>query len=139
MAQVFVDDFMHGLAGNPGRFERGAQQLWVARAALHAIHLVLPPPDVLDHHRGKDSVSLEKLKKGDACFKLAEVLLGFLLSGSPARAAPQRCPKTSAGNVLTDWRRPWDRNPGGSHSASSKEFTDKCSMHPLLSHVSEGQ
>jgi len=79
--RVFVDDFMQGLAGDPSRPERKAQQLWVARAVLHGIHAVFPPPDVLQHEGGKDSVSQRKLEKGDALFKLKEVLLGFLFSG----------------------------------------------------------
>lgn len=79
--RVFVDDFMQGLAGDPERPERRDQQLWVSRAVLHGIHAVFPPPDVLDHAGGKDSVSQRKLDKGDALFKLREVLLGFLMSG----------------------------------------------------------
>jgi len=97
MARVFVDDFMHGLAGDPKRPERGIQQLWVARAALHAIHAVFPPPDVVDHHGGKDSVSVEKLKKGDALFKLEEVLLGFLLSGGAGAHRTVAVPKEKCG------------------------------------------
>ena len=79
--RVFVDDFMQGLAGDPERPERRDQQLWVSRAVLHGIHAVFPPPDVLNHAGGKDSVSQRKLDKGDALFKLREVLLGFLMSG----------------------------------------------------------
>ena len=85
--RVFVDDFLQGLAGEPGRPSRAAQQLWVARSALHAIHSVFPPPDVINHENGKDSVSERKLEKGDARFKLDEVMLGFLLSG---RTGPER-------------------------------------------------
>ena len=92
--RVFVDDFMQGLAGDPHRPERRDQQLWVSRAVLHAIHAVFPPPDVLDHVGGKDSISEKKLKKGDALFKLREVLLGFLMSGA---AGPRRTVAVPAG------------------------------------------
>ena len=87
LCRVYVDDFLSGLAGDPLRPERLAQQLWVARAALHGIHAIFPPPDVIDHPGGKDSVSLKKLQRGDARFKLTEVLLGFVFSGS---SGPQR-------------------------------------------------
>jgi hypothetical protein len=81
LARVFVDDFMNGIAGVPGRASRGAEQLWISRAALHAIHAVFPPPDVINHIGGKDSVSEKKLTKGDAEFKLEETMLGFVPSG----------------------------------------------------------
>jgi hypothetical protein len=81
MGRVFVDDFMNGIAGVPGRLSIRAEQLWVSRAALHAIHAVFPPPDVINHVGGKDSVSEKKLNKGDAEFKPAEILLGFVPNG----------------------------------------------------------
>jgi hypothetical protein len=76
-----VDDFMNGIAGVPGRASIGAKQLWVSRAALHAIHAIFPPPDVINHASEKDSVSEKKLAKGDAEFKIDEILLGFVPSG----------------------------------------------------------
>lgn len=87
LCRVYVDDFMNGLAGEPLRPERLAQQLWVARATLHGIHSIFPPPDVIHHDGGKDSISVKKLERGDARFKLSEVLLGFLFNGS---AGPNR-------------------------------------------------
>ena len=83
--RVFVDDFMNGLAGAPGRKRRRLEQTWVARAALHGIHAVFPPPDVLEHEGGRDSVSTKKLAKGDARFKLKETMLGFDLHGAQGR------------------------------------------------------
>jgi hypothetical protein len=72
---------MNGIAGVPGRASIGAKQLWVSRAALHAIHAIFPPPDVINHASEKDSVSEKKLAKGDAEFKIDEILLGFVPSG----------------------------------------------------------
>lgn len=85
MCRVFVDDFCQGLAGDPNRPERRQQQLWLGRAAMHAIHAVFPPPDVLNHTGGKDSISEKKLRKGDACFKTSEVLLGFQMTGGQGK------------------------------------------------------
>jgi hypothetical protein len=59
------------------------EQEWVARGALHAIHAVFPPPDIRQHDGGRDSISVKKLKKGDARWKPAEVLLGSTMSGRP--------------------------------------------------------
>jgi hypothetical protein len=80
-ARCFVDDFMNGLAGDPKRQSRRKEQLWFARATMHAIHAVFPPPDVTGVGT-KDSVSEKKLLKGDARFKLKEELLGFEFSGA---------------------------------------------------------
>ena len=81
LSRVYVDDFLNGLAGDPDRPERRAQQTWVARASMHAIHAIFPPPDVLGHVGGKDSISEKKLKQGDAWFDLLKIMLGFLMHG----------------------------------------------------------
>jgi len=81
LSRVFVDDFLNGLAGPPDRAGKRAQQQWFGRATLHAIHAVFPPPDILGHEGGRDSVSERKLKKGDARWKQYEVLLGFGVRG----------------------------------------------------------
>ena len=83
--RVFVDDFMNGLAGEVGRKRKREEQLWVSRATMHGIHAVFPPPDVLQHEGGRDSISERKLEKGDARFKPDETLLGFNLHGHPKR------------------------------------------------------
>jgi len=83
LARVFVDDFMNGIAGPRGRPNKRQENEWVSRATLHAVHAVFPPPDVLNHVDGKDSVSLKKLKKGDARLKTTEELLGTDLHGDP--------------------------------------------------------
>jgi len=84
LERVFVDDFMGGIAGPRNRDpkRKHAQFQWVGRACLHAIHAVFPPPEVLNHVGGKDSVSLKKCEKGDARWKRYEVLLGFGVSGA---------------------------------------------------------
>jgi hypothetical protein len=80
LSTVFVDDFMNGIAGPRGRKRKRQEQEWVARGTLHAIHAIFPPPDVLHHEGGRDSISEKKLKKGDATWKPNEVLLGFSTS-----------------------------------------------------------
>jgi hypothetical protein len=76
LCRIFVDDDCNSISGPVGRKRKRQEQEWVARGALHAIHAVSPPPDVLQLERGRDSISIKKLKKGDARWKPAEVLLG---------------------------------------------------------------
>ena len=83
LARVFVDDYINAVAGLPDRKDRLAQLLWVARAALHAIHSIFPPPDVLKHEGGRDSISEAKAEKGDTMLKPKEVLLGLACCGEP--------------------------------------------------------
>ena len=83
VAQVFVDDFVNGLAGPPGRASLTREQRWVARAAMHSIHSLFPPPEVLEHENGKDSISRKKVNRGDARFEATKELLGLLMCGSP--------------------------------------------------------
>ncbi len=82
LSRVFVDDFMNGVAGPPNRKRKRQEQLWFGRATLHGIHGIFPPPDVLKHEGGRDSVSEKKCKKGDAIWKNYEVMLGFGVSGA---------------------------------------------------------
>jgi len=128
--RVFVDDFMQGLAGDPDRPERRAQQLWVARAVLHGIHAVFPPPDILSHAGGKDSVSLKKLIKGDALFKLREVLLGFLFSGGTGPQRTIAIPPGKYEKYIYRLRRALDQK---SHWITFSEFQK---IHGKLQHVS---
>ena len=85
LSRVFVDDFMNELAGPIDRPHQQEEQRWASRAALHAIHTVFPPPDVLQHVGGKDSVSIKKLLAKDAQYKQTETLLGFAMCGSPGQ------------------------------------------------------
>ena len=79
--QVFVDDFMNGLASPRENRGLGDQMQWVGRSAMHSIHSVFPPPDVLSHEGGKDSISTKKLGKGDAMFNREKEMLGKWLRG----------------------------------------------------------
>ena len=85
VAQVFVDDFVNGMAGPVGRLSLGAEQRWLARATLHAVHAIFPPPEVLDHQGGKDSISQKKVLKGDARFAPRKELLGLDVVGAPGK------------------------------------------------------
>ena len=64
LARVFVDDYINAVAGPPDRPERLSQLLWMTRASLHSIHSVFPPPEVLQHEGGRDSISETKAQKG---------------------------------------------------------------------------
>ena len=83
ITQVFVDDFMNGIAGKPHRPSLRREQLWVSRASMHSIHGIFPPPKVLNHHGGKDSISRKKVDKGDATFSSVKETLGVMMYGSP--------------------------------------------------------
>jgi hypothetical protein len=91
-SRVFVDDTMNGLAGPKNRPTRNTEQLWMSRATLHAVHAIFPPPEVLGHTGGKDSISEKKLGKGDARFKQTEVLLGFEMQGGAGKDRRVRLP-----------------------------------------------
>jgi hypothetical protein len=56
--RVLVDEHCNGIAGPVGRKRKLQEHEWVARGALHAFHVVFPPPDVLQHKGGRDSVSI---------------------------------------------------------------------------------
>jgi hypothetical protein len=77
MTGVFVDDFILAAVEN----ESGTMLIHAARAALHSIHGVFPPPNVSGHKGGKDPVSEKKLAKGDARWAASKEILGFLLNG----------------------------------------------------------
>jgi hypothetical protein len=77
MSSVFVDDFILAAVEN----EEGTLLMRTARAALHSIHGVFPPPSTSGHKGGKDPVSEKKLEKGDARWATKKEILGFLLDG----------------------------------------------------------
>jgi len=93
LSRVFVDDFMNGIAGPPNRARKREEQLWFGRATLHGIHGIFPPPDVLKHEGGRDSVSMKKCLQGDAIWKRYEILLGFGVNGSQGAARTVGLPK----------------------------------------------
>lgn len=92
-SRVFVDDYINGVAGPLGRESKREELQWVTRATLHSIHGIFPPPDVLGHDGGKDSISEKKLNKGDGRFKRAETLLGARLAGGPGADRTVGLPK----------------------------------------------
>eukprot|EP00978_Attheya_sp_CCMP212_P036106 scaffold161645_cov59-Attheya_sp.AAC.3 len=76
MSGVFVDDFILAAVED----ELGKLLLHTARAALHSIHGVFPPPRVSGYDGGKDPVSEKKLVKGDAWWVACKEILDFLLN-----------------------------------------------------------
>ena len=100
LAQVFVDDFINGVAGEPCRDTREAELLWVARAAMHSVHALFPPPGTLGHLGGKDSISEKKLKKGDARFALDKELLGVQFAGRQGKGRLVSLPRDKADKYI---------------------------------------
>ena len=94
--QVFVDDFMNGVAGPPNRPSKALEHQWVNRAAMHSIHSIFPRPHVLNHTGGKDSISSKKVERGDATFEATKELLGHVMIGHPSS---ERCVSLSAAKV----------------------------------------
>ena len=102
LCRVFVDDYINGLAGPVRRPSRLVQELWLCRAALTAIHGIFPTPEILNHKGGRDSVSLRKLKKGDAKFDPVKILLGFLVGGGPGKYRQVGIPKDKAARYVRE-------------------------------------
>eukprot|EP00978_Attheya_sp_CCMP212_P031617 scaffold120249_cov26-Attheya_sp.AAC.1 len=71
MSAVFVDDFILAAVEN----QSGTLLKKTARASLHAIHGVFPPPNVSGHVGGKDPISQKKLDKGDAEWNVSKDIL----------------------------------------------------------------
>jgi hypothetical protein len=95
---VYVDDFC--LAAVESRDGKLLKR--VARAALHGIHAVFPPPERSGHRNGKDPVSQKKLEKGDARWMLRKTILGFLLDG---RNRTVELPADKAADILKEVKR----------------------------------
>ena len=91
--QVFVDDFMNGVATPKGDAKLGSTLRWVGRSAMHGIHAVFPPPEILQHVGGKDSISTKKVLKGDATFAREKEMLGKWLKGYSGRDRTVGLPK----------------------------------------------
>jgi hypothetical protein len=72
---VYVNDYILGAIKSKDRtlIKR------VARAALHTIHSLFPPPEITGHVGGKDSVSKKKCDKGDAHLERTKEIMGFLI------------------------------------------------------------
>jgi hypothetical protein len=95
---VYVDDYILALVQDAARLLLRR----VARATLHGIHSIFPPPGVSGHTGGKDPISEKKLKKGDAMFLNQKEILGFMLHGL-LRTAWLPDPKRDA--ILQELRR----------------------------------
>lgn len=54
---------------------------WLPRGMLHSIYAVFPPPEITGHTGGKDSISEQKLEKGDGQWNYTKEILGFELNG----------------------------------------------------------
>jgi hypothetical protein len=80
MSSVFVDNFMLAAVEN----EEGTLLSLTARAALHSIHGVFPPPSTSGHKVGKNPVLEKELERGDARWESKKEILGFLPDGSPS-------------------------------------------------------
>jgi hypothetical protein len=81
LLRVFVDDFIMAIAGPPDRRSQKTEVLWLARATLHGIHSIFPPPHVSNHVGRRDSISVKKLLAGDGQFRREKLILGFAFYG----------------------------------------------------------
>ena len=87
LSAVYVDDYIIGAVED----STGSLLLRTARASLHAIHSIFPPPARSGHTGGKDPVSQKKLDKGDGRFCPQKEILGFLVDGRTRTVClPQR-------------------------------------------------
>jgi len=98
--ECFVDDFIL-MCNEVSQFRR------LSRAALHGIQSVFPPPSVTGHTGGKDSISLKKLKKGDADWTTEKEILGWLINGVTRHIS---LPPDKAASYLLETRRLLHRN-----------------------------
>jgi hypothetical protein len=76
---VYVDDYILAVVQD----EDQVLLRRVARATLHGIHAIFPPPGESGHVGGKDPISEKKLAKGDAMMALIKEILGFMLNEGP--------------------------------------------------------
>ncbi len=90
MVAVYVDDFLSAAVENA----EGTLLRDTARATLHAIHSVFPPPCETGDLSAKDPISEKKLEKGDARWATTKEVLGYIVDGvdrtiqlPPSRAA----------------------------------------------------
>ncbi len=73
--EVYVDDF---IAGTNDLSQPNLQQM--ARAVLHGVHSIFPPPAVSGHN-GEDPVSHGKLLKGEGFWDFKKEILGWDFDG----------------------------------------------------------
>ena len=75
LIEVFMDDFIAATNNVDTDHLRHT-----ARAMLHAIHSVFPPPDVTGHPGG-DPVSIKKILKGEGKWEHLKEVLGWMIDG----------------------------------------------------------
>jgi hypothetical protein len=126
--EAFVDDYVDAVAGPPNRQTRHLEELWVARAVLHAIHSLFPSPPVTGHVNGRDSISLKKLLALYGLFDVLKIILGFLLDGRPG------CHRRSSGGQSRHLHRSHPRSAGQPHHYISFQAFQK--IHGKLFHAS---
>jgi hypothetical protein len=127
--RVFVDDFIQAVAGPASRPSQSAEELWVARAALHGVHSIFPNPEITQHLGGRDSISVKKLEKGDGKFLPQKIVLGFLFDGQPGAQRTIGLPKEKADSYIEHIRGALDN---ARHYISKTEFQK---LHGRLAHA----
>jgi hypothetical protein len=76
LMEVYVDDFIQmAQTTDPKQLEH------LARAMLHAIHAVFPPPEATGH-AGEDPIALKKLRQGDGMWDIRKEILGWIFDGA---------------------------------------------------------
>jgi hypothetical protein len=131
LLRVFVDDFILGIAGAPDRDSRNAETMWVARATLHGIHSIFPPPNITDHVDGHDRISLKKLVALDGRFQMEKLILGFAFHGDPGSQRTVGLSAEKALSYTADLRNTLERPQ---KYISKTEFQK---LHGRLTHASQ--
>ena len=75
LIEVYMDDFI--IATNNLTTQHLHQ---LARAILHGIHSIFPPPHITNHC-GEDPVSIKKLTSGEGIFAFEKEILGWVFNG----------------------------------------------------------
>ena len=92
LVEVYVDDFI--IATNDLN-KINLQHL--ARAMLHGIHSIFPPPSV-SQHTGEDPISIKKLSGGEGVFSFQKEILGWIFDGT---AFTLFLPPTKTNKIIT--------------------------------------
>ena len=75
IVEVYVDDF---ITATNNLNKSNLQHL--ARAMLHGIHSIFPPPSITKH-TGEDPISIKKLSGGEGVFAFQKEILGWVFDG----------------------------------------------------------
>ena len=73
--EVYVDDFI----GGTNNLE-ATHLAHLARAILHGIHSIFPPPSITGH-QGEDPISIKKLSSGEGKWSFEKEILGWTIDG----------------------------------------------------------